>query len=743
MANLQISPDFFKMEIRDGFPIGEIMKRNWAAQMQVLVDIGEMCAKHNIRWFAYAGTLLGAVRHKGFIPWDDDIDICMPGEDYIKFLYYATDDLKDRYMQLSPYSNGEWEQRAITRLVNATNMTFVSERMDNWHNCPFAIGTDIFPFYYVPRDKDKEEFILSLLKKVTALYDVSDYQVKLLKDGRREEANGLNDLITASIIGLQEDTGFEFTGDKKLTNQLSMLYDQICRFTTDDEADYLTIYPFYEGNRNFKMPKEKFNSSCMLPFEMIELPSISDYDYFCRLMYGKNYMTPRRGGAAHEYPYFGRDIRKLENALEKMDLVERLNVSGSLSFAFPSAKPFEKEKKCKVLYYTGVREMMIYGEYVIDKIRDVIRYFKENSDEMTLKWCPGLFYSPDKETIDYDRLVPELKEKYMNLIAEYRDLGIGELDESGDPEKQIDGCDLYYGDESLLSDYFSHTGRPVYIQDYHTRFTEDTVGCTPIKESGIFSNDLHPIFDDAVYLEDGKGYAFAQNMNGFFKIDIEKKTCKFMKLFPTEDPDGQYLYTGIKKINDKLLLIPGFAKHAMLFDPVNNTYRPYDVSTDTLSKWHDFSKYASCIEYDGKWYFVGERYTHILKVDPETGKKEMIDTGSEKTVWMRHGAFREGGLVKIVSSNSSEMLTFNLRTEKCMLKKKYNLNEILPKMQQLANEAHSLKEVELSVDGSKDAYIDEAFKSYNKENSMIIKENVDMFSFQEVIQYIEWKKAER
>ena len=744
MARLNISPEFFKAEIRDGFPIGELMKRNWAAQLQVLQDVKEMCEKYNIKWFAYAGTHLGAVRHKGFIPWDDDIDICMLGEDYIKFLYYATDELKDRYKQISAYSWGDWDQRAITRIVNATNMEFNAERLDEWHNCPFGVGTDIFPFYYIPRDKEKEEFILDLLEKIDALMGVSSYQIDLIKQGRKDEADELNEIITSSIIGLQEDTGFEFTAEKTLTNQLSMLYDQVCRFTAEDEADYVTIYPFYETNKEWKIPKEKFASSCMLPFEMIEIPVMEDYDFFCRHMYGENYMTPVRGGAAHDYPYFSNRIRMLENKLEREDLVNRLHVDDSLSLVFPEKEGIKKngENKCKVLYYTGVREMMIYGEYVIDKIRDIFKYFEQNKDHLTLKWCPGMFYSSDKKVIDYDRLVPELKKDYEALIEEYRNSGIGELDESGNPETEIEGCDIFYGDESLLSDFFAHTGKPVYIQDYHTRFAGDELEDFPIKESGLFGDIANPEFEDAVYLEGGKGYAFAKNMNAFYKVDKENETCEFIKFFSNEIPDGQYLYTAIKKVNEGLLLIPGAAKNAVLFNPEKSIYREYDVSVDTLSNWHDFVKYADFIENDGKWYFIGERYTHILKLNPKTGEKELIDTGHEETVWLRHGAMREGGLVKIVASNTTELLTFNLRTEKLFVKKTYNTKEMVPKLQKIADEIPNLIDVKLNLEGNLDEYIGAVFESYSKnDKGFIIKENEDWISFAEAIKYVIWQKT--
>ena len=63
--------------------INEIKK----IQLEILKNVAEYCDDNNIRYFLAYGTLLGAIRHKGYIPWDDDIDIVMPRPDYEKFIY--------------------------------------------------------------------------------------------------------------------------------------------------------------------------------------------------------------------------------------------------------------------------------------------------------------------------------------------------------------------------------------------------------------------------------------------------------------------------------------------------------------------------------------------------------------------------------------------------------------------------------------------------------------------------------
>ena len=68
---------YFEAEVRDGFYVPGVMKRYWAAQLEIMNDIAKVCAEYEIKWFANYGTLIGAVRHGGYIPWDDDLDIGM------------------------------------------------------------------------------------------------------------------------------------------------------------------------------------------------------------------------------------------------------------------------------------------------------------------------------------------------------------------------------------------------------------------------------------------------------------------------------------------------------------------------------------------------------------------------------------------------------------------------------------------------------------------------------------------
>ena len=154
---------FFENEIREGFFVAKEMKCAWAAQMEVLVNIDKFCRKNEIKYFADCGTLLGAVRHKGFIPWDDDIDICMERKDYLKFVAMASQGLPYPMKLLSVY-NSDWEE-AFIRVVNNTKVDFSQEHLKIWHGCPWVVGIDIFPLDVLPDIKEEREVLFKNLER--------------------------------------------------------------------------------------------------------------------------------------------------------------------------------------------------------------------------------------------------------------------------------------------------------------------------------------------------------------------------------------------------------------------------------------------------------------------------------------------------------------------------------------------------------------------------------------------------
>ena len=90
-------------EIICNFRVSSKRKKVWKVELDLLNNFIEICNKYKLTYFAIGGTLLGAIRHKGFIPWDDDIDIGMPREDYNKLLEIAKKEFKNPIFFQTPY----------------------------------------------------------------------------------------------------------------------------------------------------------------------------------------------------------------------------------------------------------------------------------------------------------------------------------------------------------------------------------------------------------------------------------------------------------------------------------------------------------------------------------------------------------------------------------------------------------------------------------------------------------------
>lgn len=125
----------------------DVLNRLHDEMFVIYKEIAKICDKHNLKYFVVGGTLLGAVVHKGYIPWDDDLDIAMPRDDYDKFVNDYSQELDEKfYLHHTSTDPNYWLPFAKVRM---NNTVFLEEKRKNV-KAHAGIYVDIFPFDYAP-----------------------------------------------------------------------------------------------------------------------------------------------------------------------------------------------------------------------------------------------------------------------------------------------------------------------------------------------------------------------------------------------------------------------------------------------------------------------------------------------------------------------------------------------------------------------------------------------------------------
>ena len=185
--------DINRDEIRCGFLVTSQRKKLWNAQIGLIKEFDRICKKYKLKWLAHSGTLLGAVRHGGFIPWDDDVDLGMLRPDFEKFKEVAPLELKSKFFLDLPENHaieGEPNEgnfpvipRELAEKIRAKGWTWPivvdffklrdsSTSQIQWperRNVNQGIWIDIFPFDPVPPFDDEQRYVEYEIKKLLLL----------------------------------------------------------------------------------------------------------------------------------------------------------------------------------------------------------------------------------------------------------------------------------------------------------------------------------------------------------------------------------------------------------------------------------------------------------------------------------------------------------------------------------------------------------------------------------------------
>lgn len=307
---LHFPEDYFIQETRMDFTISKTMKCAWAAQLEVLSDVIAICQKYEIQYYSFWGTLLGTVRHKGFIPWDDDIDICMLREDYMSFLKAVKSELPSSYCVLNVYNEDEYEN-TFTRITNSHSIDLTTEHLTRYHGCPFVVGIDIFPLDRVPVSAERIELQSSITKMIKQMIGLAKYASN---QSDPHEAESVNRSVEEGIEAIEETLDVQTDRGRSVLNRLRQLFDRTAMLGNEEMGDYLTSYPEYAEGKRFLLEKNCFAKAAVqqMPFENIGINVPADWDKVLQALYG-DYMTPVRGGADHEYPFYREQLQVLHD----------------------------------------------------------------------------------------------------------------------------------------------------------------------------------------------------------------------------------------------------------------------------------------------------------------------------------------------------------------------------------------------------------------------------------------------
>ena len=330
---LSFPDDYFRDEVREGFLVSEMMKRTWGAQLEIFDRIRNLCERYGLKYYAEVGTLLGAVRHKGIIPWDDDIDIAMLREDYNKFLQHE-DELGEDLCLRSIYSSDTFCNFHAIATHKADILEWDDERMRKNHGCPFICSVDIFPLDYYPNDAKKfEDFRKIYSYSYGLLYKLMDYEQRhcgrrlqtfeqVKKDpAAKEICDHLK--ILEELLANHLDEKMILDKKKNLRNQLARITDRIAQAYSRKDAVGVDYAPKMPLGIYSSRPVECYDGRTELDFEVTKIAVPSGYSDALRSIYGENYMTPVLHNAGHDYPFFKQEV----NVLVGGDIGERYVVS--------------------------------------------------------------------------------------------------------------------------------------------------------------------------------------------------------------------------------------------------------------------------------------------------------------------------------------------------------------------------------------------------------------------------------
>lgn len=250
--------DFIQPEMRE-CQVSAELKKLWALQIDMIQQVEKICNDHGLQYFAICGTALGAYRHHGFIPWDDDVDIALKRKDYNAFLEYAKTELDERYFLQAVGSDPYFYRSfAVLRNSNATCIYPGDERL----KCNNGAMIHIFPLDGYS-DSRAERIFLKIEHVRSAVATNIYHPIGLDK---KKGIRLLEKILSPIIL---------FGGIKRSAQR----YEKKCTLFSQGEHKKIgTQFAHYVNLHKVIWDAEWFDSAVRVPFEYIQIPLPVGYE---------------------------------------------------------------------------------------------------------------------------------------------------------------------------------------------------------------------------------------------------------------------------------------------------------------------------------------------------------------------------------------------------------------------------------------------------------------------------------
>lgn len=274
-----------------GYEVSAQMKRLWAMELDIVKQFVAVCEKHQLKYWIMGGTLLGAVRHKGFIPWDNDIDLAMPRKDFNKLLGIGPEAFQSPLFFQTPVTENARFFRTYVRIRNGNGTASFQDEYDLGING--GVFIDLFCLDEIPGLPLRRKYYF---RKINEIAKMARFAFQ------RSLKGGIWNTIKHSLQKLV----YSMVLKKPDAAQLFNLYQKEAgRYA--GQGKHSLAHQAFGYNPHYVWDAKDWEKTVLLPFEEIMLCAPAGYDAILRHQYG-DYMQIPEDKATHDVYHFNPDI---------------------------------------------------------------------------------------------------------------------------------------------------------------------------------------------------------------------------------------------------------------------------------------------------------------------------------------------------------------------------------------------------------------------------------------------------